>query len=119
MADRIGRGRCPLCKSAKAFVSVSKRQLALITCNSCHSQTFARSDASDGIIRAEFLINTPDAANEPITAPVSPAATEPAPTILQGPAPVVADPVADLREPKPRSRSRSAPITRDPWNVFS
>lgn len=56
MANKtIGLFRCGICGSTKARVSVSRAGLPVITCNSCHSQTFARSDVSDGLIREQLL----------------------------------------------------------------
>ena len=43
--------RCGICRSEKARVSVSAKGLAVVTCNACHCQTFARSDVSDRHIR--------------------------------------------------------------------
>lgn len=68
MADDriIGHGACPICRNTKARFTVSKRQLACMTCNTCNCQVFARSDSSDEKLRA--LIHP--------SAPAAPVATE-------------------------------------------
>lgn len=69
-AELIGRCRCPVCKSDKARLSLAKSQLAVITCNGCNFQGFARSERSDELLRA-LIVAAPAA--EPAPAP------EPAP----------------------------------------
>lgn len=51
----IGLYRCPCCGSEKARVTVSKAGLAVVTCNRCHCQMFARSEVSDDHIRQRIL----------------------------------------------------------------
>lgn len=68
--EMIGTVRCPWCASDKAKVTVTKSGLCAVTCNACHSQTFARSDYSDTKIRQAM----------------TPAQKQPAP-------PVAADPI--------------------------
>jgi hypothetical protein len=50
----IGEMTCPLCRSQKAKVSVSKAGLTVATCHRCHMQLFTRSDISDGALRAQI-----------------------------------------------------------------
>lgn len=57
----IGRCSCPVCGSVKASLRLSAKQLSYIHCNACHFQGFARSDHSDGKLRA-MLIAEPAAA---------------------------------------------------------
>lgn len=49
----IGEITCPLCRSHKAKVSISKSGLAVATCHRCHMQMFTRSDISDGAMRMQ------------------------------------------------------------------
>lgn len=51
MAEQIGHGRCPCCGSSKARYTLSKSGLAVVTCNSCNFQGFARSERSDQHLR--------------------------------------------------------------------
>lgn len=76
---KLGTGRCPVCGSVKARYTLSAKQLAVITCNACNFQGFARSEHSDEKLRA---LITPEAAPAP-----APAADQPPPA-----APVVATP---------------------------
>lgn len=65
---RIGAARCPLCGSKKASLGVSAKGLAYLTCNSCNSQTFARSDRSDEALRA---LHIPEAQAAPFAHPIN------------------------------------------------
>ena len=76
MAELIGYARCPLCESDKARLSVSKSNLAVLTCNACIVQVFARSDRADDLLRARLV---------PVAPPV--ASVSPAPTIASVPVP--------------------------------
>lgn len=86
MAERIGKARCPLCAGQAAHLSVSKKQLACIACpppalGGCGSQTFARSDVSDGLLRKLHLVGEPT----PTPAPGPVADPKPAPAPAGGP----------------------------------
>lgn len=88
---KLGTGRCPVCGSVKARYTLSAKQLAVITCNACNFQGFARSEHSDEKLRA---LITPEAAPAP---PPDPAADpSPAPT----PAPVPAPPPPPAPAPR-------------------
>lgn len=50
-APVIGQFTCPLCRSPRAKVSLSKASLPVVTCSNCHTQIFARSDRSDRFVR--------------------------------------------------------------------
>lgn len=88
---KLGTGRCPVCGSVKARYTLSAKQLAVITCNACNFQGFARSEHSDEKLRA---LITPEAAPAPAPAPV--ADPSPAPT----PAPVPAPPPPPAPAPR-------------------
>jgi hypothetical protein len=85
-AEKIGRCRCPVCKSDRASLTLAKSRLSVLTCNGCNFQGFARSDKSDELLRAR-LIPEGSPAPEPVreTPPV-PVRTGPAP--INPPAPV-------------------------------
>ncbi|WP_137860564.1 hypothetical protein [Variovorax sp. 3P27G3] len=85
-AEKIGDGKCPLCAGAMR-VSLSKNGLAVMTCNSCNSQLFARSGRSDELLRA--CITRPANAPEPAPAP-SPSTVPAAPAVA--PAAPIAEP---------------------------
>lgn len=72
---RLGTGRCPVCGSVKARFTLSSKQLAVVTCNACNFQGFARSEHSDERLRS---LITPEAAPataaDPPAAPVEPVA---------------------------------------------
>ena len=71
-AEVIGRCTCPVCRSDKASLRLSAKQLAYVHCNTCHFQGFSRSDASDTKLRALLI---PDTKPEPeAAAPAAPAA---------------------------------------------
>jgi hypothetical protein len=53
--NEIGRCRCPVCESDKASLRVSAKQLAYVTCNTCNTQIFARSDRSDSMLRGRLV----------------------------------------------------------------
>ncbi len=88
---KLGTGRCPVCGSVKARYTLSAKQLAVITCNACNFQGFARSEHSDEKLRA---LITPEAA--PAPPPVPAADPSPAPT----PAPVPAPPPPPAPAPR-------------------
>lgn len=88
MAEFIGQGACPVCRSPKARYSVSSKQLAVVTCNACNFQGFARSDRSDEILRQNIAPATPPA--------------DPVP-----PAPAPGDPPAPAPEPEPPKPKRT------------
>lgn len=88
---KLGTGRCPVCGSVKARYTLSAKQLAVITCNACNFQGFARSEHSDEKLRA---LITPEAAPAPPPAPA--ADPSPAPT----PAPVPAPPPPPAPAPR-------------------
>ncbi len=62
--QEIGLCTCPVCGSAKAKLRVSAAQLAYVTCNSCNTQVFARSDNSDSRLRALAIKAAPAPAPE-------------------------------------------------------
>lgn len=80
MADEklIGLGTCPVCGSARARFTFSKKDLACIVCNACQFQGFARSDNSDMRLRA--LVKPAAPAAEEKTAP---ALADPAPDAIE------------------------------------
>jgi hypothetical protein len=81
-AEKLGDGICPLCKGAMR-VSLSKNSLAVMTCNSCNCQLFARSGRSDELLRDCITrpanAPEPEPAPTPSTVPVAPAVAPPAP----------------------------------------
>lgn len=82
---RLGTGRCPVCGSIKARFTLSAKQLAVITCNACNFQGFARSEHSDEKLRA---LISPEPSAAPAPAPVAdPPAAAPAPTPAPQPEP--------------------------------
>jgi len=100
-AELIGPCRCPLC-GGKARLTLAKSQLAVITCNGCNFQGFARSDRSDELLRGMRL--AVDAA------PVATVATSPAGTSeAAAPAPVRTDPL-----PAPVRTGATPPTTSQP-----
>jgi hypothetical protein len=63
----IGEVDCPLCRSKKAKVSVSKAGLTVMTCHRCNAQLFTRSDVSDGALRGlmrPMAVSDPDPEKE-------------------------------------------------------
>lgn len=83
-AQQLGRGRCPLCGSEHARVSLSKNNLAVMTCTApaCGMQLFTRGEGADEKIRDRIVTATepppaPAPAVEPTTTP-APAPKEPA-----------------------------------------
>lgn len=84
-AEKLGDGICPLCKGAMR-VSLSKNNLAVMTCNSCNCQLFARSGRSDELLRD--CITRP--ANAPEPEPAPPPSTKPAAPAVVLPAPPAA-----------------------------
>lgn len=81
-AEKLGDGICPLCKGAMR-VSLSKNRLAVMTCNSCNCQLFARSGRSDELLRDCITrpanAPEPEPAPSPSPVPVAPAVAPPAP----------------------------------------
>jgi len=82
-AELIGKGKCPLCGSLKATVSLTKKKLACLTCAACSCQVFARSERSDEKLRSliEGAAQPPKPAEPPAPAPKpekKPAEKEPA-----------------------------------------
>jgi hypothetical protein len=73
----IGRCKCPLCKSDKASVRLSAKQLPYIVCNACNAQMFARSDRSDALMRAA-IVAQPAVELVPDPTPAAPAPGLPA-----------------------------------------
>lgn len=72
---RLGTGRCPVCGSLKARFTLSSKQLAVVTCNACNFQGFARSEHSDEKLRSLItLVAPPGLAADPPAAPVEPVA---------------------------------------------
>lgn len=53
--NEIGRARCPVCRSDRAHLRVSAKELAYTTCNACNSQCFARSEISDTHLRGALI----------------------------------------------------------------
>ena len=80
-AQQLGRGRCPLCGDEQARVSLSKNNLAVMTCMApaCGMQLFTRGEGADEKIRDRIVTTT-----EPPPAPPAPA---PEPTAKPAPAP--------------------------------
>ncbi len=103
-AELIGRCRCPLCGNDKARLSLAKSQLAVMTCNGCNCQLFARSDISDGRLRAQLVTTAPAAPAEP-----------PAPTPAPAPKPATAP--APASEPAPPMTAPAAPAGLS-WGFF-
>jgi hypothetical protein len=81
MADRIGACRCPLCGSATAHATLSKKKWVCVTCNTCRCQVFSRGTQSDELLRAGIVGAIPDA-------PPAEPAPKPAPAVKPAPAPV-------------------------------
>lgn len=100
-AELIGRCKCPLCNSDKARLTLAKSQLAVITCNGCNFQGFARSDRSDELLRAR-LVADPAPQPEPKPAP------EPKPT-----------PTAPKPQPEPEPKPAPAAPARSPFGLMN
>lgn len=85
MAELIGAGRCPVCSSAKARYTLSAKKLAVITCNACNFQGFARSDRSDELLRQNIKAAAAPVVPDPAPAalPADPAPADPAPVLLK------------------------------------
>lgn len=80
---RLGTGRCPVCGSIKARFTLSSKQLAVVTCNACNFQGFARSEHSDEKLRS---LITPEATPAPAPAPAADAPAAPAAPVAAPPA---------------------------------
>lgn len=76
----IGEITCPLCRSQKAKVSVSKAGLTVATCHRCHMQLFTRSDLSDAALRGQLRAMPAEAPAEaaPAAAPSHQPESQPA-----------------------------------------
>lgn len=61
----IGRCTCPVCKSDRARLRVSAKQLAYVVCNTCNAQVFGRSDRSDEALRALHIKEAPETPQQP------------------------------------------------------
>jgi len=120
-SDAVGRMKCPICSSKRARVSISKGGRAVLICNACHFQGFARSDYSDTLIRSAM---TPEqkvveAESAAPAMPVPPAGQEIAP---RGAAKVVAK--AAPVELAQRVEEGAQPVVAAPvkkrskWEVF-
>ena len=96
---KLGTGRCPVCGSVKARYTLSSKQLAVVTCNACNFQGFARSEHSDERLRA---LITPEASPAPAPAP-SPG-NDPDSTRISPPAPSVVAPAPPPPAPAPAPR---------------
>ena len=59
-----------MCEAPNAHLRVSKKQLAYVVCNTCNSQTMARSDRSDEALRKRHVGAAPV---EPVPTAVAPA----------------------------------------------
>lgn len=86
-STKLGSGRCVVCGSGKARYTLSGKGLAVITCNACNFQGFARSERSDELLRNHVSRDPepgpapapgPDPAPAPVPAP-QPAPPAPAP----------------------------------------
>lgn len=77
-AEKLGSGRCPVCGSVHARVSLSKNRLAVMTCTApeCGVQIFARGEGADEKLR-DRIVTKADAPAPAIEA--KPAAPAPAP----------------------------------------
>ncbi len=73
----IGRCTCPVCKSDRARLRVSAKQLAYVVCNTCNAQVFGRSDRSDEALRALHIKEAPDTPQQP--EPAKPVTAQAAP----------------------------------------
>lgn len=80
MAETLGRGPCPVCR-AEAVCKGTARGLAMVWCDTCEAQIFARGKRADQLLRASMV---------PAAVPHPP----PVPAAAPGPAPAPA--------PKPR-----------------
>lgn len=73
----IGRCTCPVCKSDRARLRVSAKQLAYVVCNTCNAQVFGRSDRSDEALRALHIKEAPETPQQPEPAKQEPAQAAP------------------------------------------
>lgn len=67
---KLGTGRCVVCGSVKARYTLSGKGLAVITCNACNFQGFARSERSDELLR-NHVSRDPEPTAAPAAAPVA------------------------------------------------
>lgn len=98
--NEIGACKCPVCSSKSARLRVSAKSLAYVTCNTCNSQVFARSDRSDEALRA---LHIPDAAPAPAAPPTPAPAPVPVVTpVTPAPAkPAAPAPIQPTKQPAP------------------
>lgn len=75
---KLGQGTCPVCRSPKARYTLSAKGLAVITCNGCNFQGFARSERSDELLRDLIPKAAPAADPAPGADPAPPPAPAPA-----------------------------------------
>src|SRR4051812_33956609 len=111
----IGLCACPLCGSKRAKLTLAKSGLPVLTCNACNSQSFARSDRSDMLMR-ERLVPAEKPAADPVREPAAPDPVQPKPAPqLGGPraAPVRTAPAPDPVPPAP------APAPASSWGFES
>lgn len=94
-STKLGSGRCVVCGSVKARYTLSGKGLAVITCNACNFQGFARSERSD-----ELLRNHVSRDPEPSPAPAPAPGPDPAPAPVPAPQPAPPAPA-----PSPRRSS--------------
>lgn len=93
---KLGQGTCPVCRSPKARYTLSAKGLAVITCNGCNFQGFARSERSDELLR-DLIPKAPAPAADPVTA------SSPAPALTPPPVWLPAPPPTPQPETKPAS----------------
>lgn len=93
MSTLIGHFTCGICGSDRARVTLSKARLPVITCQRCHSQTFARGDLSDDLVRAKL---------RPVEAPAPERPREP----------------AEAAAPSPSTPIPPAPERPRDWRLF-
>lgn len=85
MSDKtIGHIDCNVCGSGRAHVRIAKTQLAYVVCARCNSQTFARSDLSDTLIRSRMR-QVPEKVPEKVPELVPEVVPEVAPGKVQAP----------------------------------
>lgn len=90
-AQQIGRGICPVCEHDKARFAVSVKNLVCMTCDSCNTQIFARSDRSDELLRKRIKTRrgevTPETEDTPETVAKTAPENKPAPAPAPDPKP--------------------------------
>lgn len=73
----IGRCTCPVCRSPRASLRVSVKNLAYVVCNTCNTQIFGRSDRADEALRAMHIKEAPETQQQPEPAKQEPAQAAP------------------------------------------